>query len=163
MRRWQFFLPRRFVGTNEMLKMQRAAGHYVGARGALPKRGFGFDKYACEASSIREDAAYMTRAYVRIGDSPPVKLFFDFWFVGHEHLDCDAGLLPAKYLVDGICGALGFKSDRSVIRGVELQNCIIDADSREAWEEHVGFLAITGRVETHPYGPGVIVCLTEVQ
>lgn len=162
MRRWQFFLPRTFLMTNGMLAKLRSAGHYEGARGARPARGYGFDKYSCEVASIRSDVAHMVRAYVRHDGVQIHRLNFHFLFIGHEGYDGDAGLLPSKALIDGICDALRMGSDRPVTRHVCTHNNTSKAGSEADWSRYLDCLKSAGLTETHPYGAGVIVYLQEV-
>jgi hypothetical protein len=158
-RSWAFFLPRKFLMTNKMLDLLRAAGHYEGKRGR-PKRSFAYDKYAAEAASIRVDVARVVSLDARAAAwGASLHLGFSFLFIGHERFDRDAGLLPAKEMIDGICAALGYASDRKVVAWVRTSNCIsVD----ESWRGFVAYQqTIAPRGELNKFGPGVLVELEE--
>jgi hypothetical protein len=145
--------------TNKMLDALRAAGHYEGRNGR-PKWAFAYDKYAVEAASIRSDVGNMTRRWVGGAVATlPASLKFWFEFVGHERYDNDAGLLPAKELIDGICAAMGYRSDRAVVRGTWVYNCTSVRESEDRWFAYLDELKrlTPAGEESNRLGPGVLI------
>jgi hypothetical protein len=113
---WEAWAPYRGIpGTNTALEMLRSDGFSAGTMSKYPRAQF--NKHA---AALRSAIAFKAKTQLRgVQLTEPVDL--TIFFVLYPAWDDDAGLIAAKWVIDGLVTAGLCTRDRRVFRGVTVR------------------------------------------